>query len=254
MTSSDMQSLHERYAVQALWTEELRKRLLNRIKLPPQPNVLEVGSGTGCVTTWVSNEINAQVWGIDIHRPALQFAHSQDSNNGYAQSDGEALPFSKGCFDLIFCHFLLFWTPDPSQILNEMKRCTRPQGWLIAFAEPDYGARIDYPDELSLLGEYQKQALERNGAHVYRGRQLKGLFAEAGLQHVQAGLLGGEWGANPPGDLQSEWAVLRTDLAGSISDIALNELEQLDRVAWAAQKRILFVPTFYALGQNAIET
>ncbi|TFH33322.1 MAG: class I SAM-dependent methyltransferase [Anaerolineales bacterium] len=242
--------LHERYAAQALWTEALRRRLLTRINLPTRPNVLEVGSGTGCITGWISNEIDTPVWGIDLHRPALQFAQAIDPDNGYTQADGGSLPFPNACFDLIFCHFLLLWTPDPGSILSEMRRCTREKGWVIAFAEPDYGARIDYPDPLQPLGEYQKQALERSGAHANRGRQLKGLFADAGLQQVHAGLLGGEWGVNPPSDLHLEWDVLHTDLAGSISDAELNQLEQLDRLAWAAQKRILFVPTFYALGQK----
>jgi len=254
MSSSGMRSMHERYSVQALWTEELRMRLLNRIKLPPQPSVLEVGSGTGCVSSWASNQINTQVLGIDIYRPALKFAQAQDPNNGYAQADGAALPFPTGTFDLVFCHFLLLWTFDPGQILDEMKRCTRSQGWLMAFAEPDYGGRIDYPSKLGKLGEYQIRALEQNGAYVNRGRQLKGLLAETGLQQVQAGLLGGEWGVDPPSDLHSEWAVLRADLTGSMSDDELNELETLDRDAWREQKRILFVPTFYALGQKTTDT
>lgn len=250
MSFSGMQSLHERYAVQALWTEELRFRLLSRIHLPPQPRVLEVGSGTGCVSSWASNQINSRVLGIDIHRPALHFAQSHDSLSGYAQANGSALPFPSDAFDLVFCHFLLLWTPDPTQILNEMKRCTRAQGWLIAFAEPDYGGRIDFPLEFGLLGELQKQALEQSGAHVDRGRQLKGLLAETGLQQVQAGLLGGEWGVEPPRDLDSEWAVLRKDLTGSLSEEQMEEMETLDRAAWREQKRILFVPTFYALGQK----
>jgi len=250
MKPSGLLALHERYAAQARWTEALRKRLLAQIELPSQPQVLEIGSGTGCITAWFSTELGTRVWGIDLDRPTVQFAQAHDLNSGYAQANGASLPFPAGHFDLVFCHFLLLWTPDPALILNEMKRCLRPQGWLIAFAEPDYSARIDYPDRLGVLGTYQKQALKRRGAQIDRGRELRGLFADTGLQHVQAGLLGGEWSEDPPDDLESEWAILRADLAGKIPDVALNELEQLDRQAWADQKRILFVPTFFALGQN----
>jgi SAM-dependent methyltransferase len=250
MSFSGLQALHQRYAVQALWTEPLRERLLAQIKLPSQPRVLEIGSGTGCITSWFSKELKSRAWGIDIQRPVVQYAQIQDSESGYAQADGAALPFPSDCFDLIFCHYLLLWTPNPDRILEEMQRCTRTKGWLIAFAEPDYHARIDFPDELRILGEYQTLALDQMGAHTSRGRQLRGLFSDSGLQQVQAGLLGGEWGHNSSFDLESEWTVLRSDLSGSVPVEMLRELEQIDRNAWSQQERILFVPTFYAFGQK----
>jgi SAM-dependent methyltransferase len=246
--NSNIPALHDRYATQALWTEELRERLLDRIKLPSQPRVLEVGSGTGCITSWTSGVLKTPAWGIDIDYPTVQFARRNDHISGYAQADGAALPFSTDNFDLVFCHFLLLWTPDPEQILREMKRCVRPQGWIIAFAEPDYDARIDYPEELAPLGQAQNRELNQSGAHAHRGRQLRELFATINLREVRAGLLGGEWEENPPDDLDSEWRTLRTDLAHAVPAEELDVFERLDHDAWKKQSRILFIPTFYALG------
>jgi SAM-dependent methyltransferase len=254
MNTQGLHALHDRYLTQARWTEALRRLCLDRIKLPIRPQVLEVGSGTGCITAWIAQEVGHPVYGIDIDLPTVQFAARNDPKNGYAHGDGCALPLPTDTFHLTFCHFLLLWTTKPGQILSEMKRCTRPSGWVIAFAEPDYGGRIDYPDPLSILGDYQSSALEESGAFPQIGRQIRGLFAAAGLQQVQAGLLGGEWGPAPPDDLRSEWTVLKADLADSLPASQINALEDLDRQAWQSQERILFVPTFFALGQKPHES
>lgn len=251
MTTS-LDALHDRFATQARWTEQLRRRLLNQINVPTHLRVLEVGAGTGCITSWIATILDTRVYGIDIDYATTRFAHRNDSDNDYAQADGSALPFKDATFDLVFCHFLLLWTPDPHQILLEMKRCARPHGWIIAFAEPDYGGRIDYPDLLSTIGERQTQALEQSGAHTQRGRELRSLFSGAGLQHVLAGLLGGEWAANTGEDQDSEWAILKVDLKGMLTPAEISSLEALDQQAWKDQQRILFTPTFYAIGQKPV--
>ncbi len=252
MARSSLSTLHERYTVQAEWTEELRTRLLSKISLPRAPLILEVGSGTGCITAWMAQKLSIRLFGIDIDFPTVRFAQAMDRNNGYAQADGAALPFPDDCFDLTFCHFLLLWTQAPVKILQEMKRCTKDQGWVIAFAEPDYDARIDYPGGLEPLGRLQEEALQQQGAETRRGRQLRSLFASTALENIRAGLLGGEWADSPSVDVASEWSVMRSDLHGRISPQELDRLEALDRDAWENQERILFVPTFYALAQKGV--
>jgi len=52
--------------------------------------------------------------------------------------DASRLPFADGFFDLTYCHYLFLWLKHPLQALQEMKRVTRPGGWVATFAEPDY--------------------------------------------------------------------------------------------------------------------
>jgi hypothetical protein len=226
--NAGLSTLHERYSTQALWTEELRLSLLNKIILPPQPQVLEVGSGTGCITSWTSKLLKKRVWGVDIDYATVQFARHTDKYSGYAQADGGSLPF-----------------PD-----DEMKRCVRHNGWVIAFAEPDYGGRIDYPESLACIGDYQAEALTRSGAHTSRGRELRSLFSNIGLKNNLVGLLGGEWGSDSASGQDSEWAILRKDLDGILSPLDITKLEKLDQQAWENQQRILFTPTFFGMGQK----
>jgi hypothetical protein len=131
-----------------------------------------------------------------------------------------------------------------------MRRVTRPGGWVLALAEPDYGGRVDYPEALIPLGVLQEAALSRQGAQTRLGRRLAALFHDAGLAEIETGVLGGQWREAPsPQEQAQEWAVLKADLAGDLPTLELARLRQLDQQAWARGERVLFVPTFYAMGR-----
>jgi len=134
-------------------------------------------------------------------------------------------------------------------VLEEMTRVTRPGGVILALAEPDYGGRIDYPAELAEIGRLQADALTRQGADINMGRKLAELFTAAGLQNVTSGVMGGEWTHKPSdADSELEWDTLASDLAGTLDPDRLSALRQLDSAAWQRGNRILYVPTFYAIG------
>ena len=182
---------------------------------------------------------------------SLEYARRVDPWTAFACGAAEQLPYAAGTFDLCYCHFLLLWLPNPLAALGEMRRVTRRGGSVLALAEPDYGGRIDYPDELAPLGDWQRQALERQGADSHLGRKLGALFGQAGLRKVETGVLGGRWGAPlPAADLAAEWNVLQADLDGTVPMARLQELHDRDAAAWRRGERILFVPTFYASGQT----
>ncbi len=81
------------------------------------------------------------------------------------------------------------------------------------------------------------------------GRKLAELFVAAGLQRVISGVMGGEWTQKTTdSDWELEWDTLAADLAGSLDPDRLSALRQLDSAAWQRGDRILYVPTFYAIG------
>lgn len=240
---------HARFTQQAGWTGQLRRYLLGRLDLDNDSRILEVGCGTGAITSALNLEIPAQIYGLDLNLPFLRLARLQDRKTAYCGGNGLALPFSDGLLDAVVCHFFLLWIPEPAAALAEMVRVTRPGGSVFALAEPDYGGRIDYPPSLDTLGHWQAEALRRQGAAPNRGRELAGLFHAAGLQAVEMGILGGQWQGQPePAEIETEWATLADDLAGIIPDEHLAELRKVNLKAWLAGTRVLFVPTFYAVG------
>lgn len=237
---------HARYLQQAGWTAQTRHYLFEKAGLSDSSRVFEPGCGTGAV---LSDCMAGFLAGIDWNFENLQVARRFVPRAHFSRANALSLPFPPAAFDACISHFFLLWV-DAERALSEMIRVTRPGGWIIALAEPDYGGRIDRPIELAELGRLQGQALEKQGADPLMGRKLAGLFARAGLQDVLAGVMGGEWGFRElDNGWEQEWAALDSDLAGLIQPEQLAELRRIDAAAWAHGERILFVPTFYAMGQ-----
>ena len=242
---------HERFKLQAAWTEQARRYLLGRMALRPGERVLEVGCGTGAITSWLYEEPLIRMFGIDLKLDYLRLARGHDRRTRFAAANALQLPFPADRFAAVVCHFFLLWVPQPAEALAEMVRAARPGGWVAAFAEPDYGGRIDYPAELAELGGLQTAALLAQGADPLMGRKLAGLFRSAGLLDVETGLLGGQWhGAPPARQWESEWSTLEADLSGTVPPSRLAQYRQIDAAAWQSGERVLFVPTFYALGRK----
>ncbi len=241
---------HRRFRQQASWTRDLRHYLYSRLEFSRASRILEVGCGTGVLTSELNRFTSAAAFGLDCRLTHLEFARQSDSSTYFAQGDAQALPYPAHAFDLAYCHYLLLWVCDPAAALLEMRRVTRPGGVVLALAEPDYSARIDYPPELEVLGTWQQAALEQQGAAPKLGRRLAGLFAGAGLQEIEAGVLGGQWRGEPaPEAIDMEWAVLQADLQGSVAPDGLARLRVAEAAAYQRGERILFVPTFYAWGR-----
>lgn len=248
--SLDRQQWHARYLIQAGWTDFIRQYILRKIHPHYAARLLEVGCGTGAILGSLPNQGFSNLTGVDIDAPSLSFAKSSSHLFKLVQADGHHLPFHRDSFDLSLCHFLLLWVQNPAQILREMTRVTKPGGWVIALAEPDHQARIDYPPPLDELGGHQTRSLNNQGVDVRMGRKLRALFHEVGLRDIEGGLLGAEWqGENAlPGD-DTEWIMLRSDLKGHLTSSELAAFQRADQDARESGRRVVFIPTFYALGR-----
>ncbi len=242
---------HARYLQQAGWTGGIRQYLYNKAGLAQARRVLDVGCGTGALLLDLPLHTSAQAHGLDLNREHLAEARRHAAQAHYTQADAAHLPYPDGCFEAVFCHFVLLWVRSPLQVLQEMKRITRPGGALLALAEPDYGGRIDYPSELAQVGAWQAQSLRAQSADPEIGRKLRGLFAAAGLERVETGLLGGQWSSDMQAADVLEWQVLEDDLRFLPQPPAPGEVQRLRRLEQDALRRgerLLFVPTFYAIG------
>jgi len=242
---------HSRYAQQASWTRDLRAYLFERTGLKSAGRILEVGCGTGAVLSGIVSPASSH--GLDIQFASLEDARRNAPSALLVAGDVLSLPYVDGCFDIAYCHFLLLWVADPLRAVLEMKRVTRPGGSIFALAEPDYSARLDRPEALTVLGKWQAQALQRQGADPSLGGKLGDLFFRAGVEIVETGTIqrSGE-AALTPAERELEWAVLQDDLAGLVPDSELKKLKALDEGAWAAGERELYVPTYFAWGRKEV--
>jgi SAM-dependent methyltransferase len=239
---------HQRYREQASWTRSTRQYLISKIQLEPGTPVLEVGCGTGAILSDFADQ--PDLHGLDINFDFLVMAQSSSPSATLTCANALNLPYSEATFSMVYCHFFLMWV-DTAAALAEMRRVTHPGGWIIAMAEPDYGGRIDYPNELSEIGRLQADSLWKQGAQPEMGRRLPEFFVHAGLQDIVTGVIGAEWIISQDrADKQAEWQVIRNDLRGMLSEDELSDLEQVDILAQNDGSRVLFVPVFFALGRK----
>lgn len=238
-----------RFEQQARWTAQVRRTYFEQIQVAAGSRVLEVGCGPGVILADGPLVPEQFRYGVDIDLPALRQARSRLPAAPLTACDGLHLPFAGEQFDITFCHYYLLWV-DAQAALLEMRRVTRPGGWLLALAEPDYTARIDYPPPLDELGRQQTAALQAQGAHPQSGRSLGQLLAECGLKAITSGVLGGQWPAQmDPAEFDQEWQVLEHDLAGRLPHADLVAYRNRDYAARQRGERVLYVPTFFAAGQ-----
>lgn len=242
---------HKRFMIQAQWTQSLRSHLYHKVDISRAKRIIEIGCGTGVLLSEMPSSPENHVFGLDIDMQMLSMVRHNLHHASIFQADAHHIPLCASSFDLSFCHFLLLWIRDPQQVVCEMMRITRPGGVVCALAEPDYGGRIDFPDELVDLGQYQIQALRTQGANPKIGRQLRRLLSKAGLIDIVAGVLGGQWVLPfEQKEWESEWVMIESDLADSPTFQASKQTKKAqDRRAWVEGERILYVPTFYAWGK-----
>lgn len=242
---------NRRYQQQAGWTAGIRRYLYELLKIEAARRVLEVGCGTGVITSDLHAFTAAQVFGVDIRLAALGLAIRIDFDSAFAAANGLSLPFADSSFDFTLCHFFLLWVKDAGRAAAEMARVTRPGGYVLALAEPDYGGRIDYPEALAEAGRLQAEALKNQGANPETGRKLATLLNLAGLKDVQVGVLGGQWKTGlDEAEWRQEWDVIESDLSGMISGEEMLRLREEDRRARQRGERVLFVPTFHGWGRK----
>ncbi len=241
---------HARFSQQARWTLPLRRYLYEKIHIADARLILDVGCGPGVLLAELGQLTPAAVHGLDLDRPALKQAAVQAPAAALTCADAHTLPYPYAVFDITLCHYVLLWLQDPLAALREMRRVTRPGGYVLALAEPDYTHRTDQPPALALLGRLQTGSLTRQGADVGLGARLSDLFLQAGITLVETGELAHGASAAPAlGEWDLEWAVMRADLAGIVSDSDLQKYQQLDAAAWRAGERVLHVPTHFAWGR-----
>ncbi len=246
---------HHRFLQQASWTRQLRAYLIDKAAPSGGEIVLEVGCGTGAVLSDFaggSSHISSQfqMFGIDIDPGHIIQAMNHFGSASYSVGDAHCLPFNDSNFDITFCHYLLLWVKDAKKCVQEMVRVTRPGGFVLLFAEPDYGGRIDHPEPYMILGDLQVQALKNQGADPFMGRKIRSLLSDAGLEKIEAGIMGAEWNSQDQmDDIEMEWAVLDDDIRNLLPPDSLADLISSLRISPGNANRIWFVPTFFAMGQ-----
>jgi hypothetical protein len=121
---------------------------------------------------------------------------------------------------------------------------------VLALAEPDYSQRVDEPNELKLVGQWQIEALRRQGANPFFGAQLAETFYQAGISLIETGPIQSQAVIRSAEDWENEWMVIQADLDGWVPSVEIQKMKELDKAARSHNRRTLHVPTFFVWGKT----
>jgi SAM-dependent methyltransferase len=114
------------------WWYRGRRRIvraeLDRLPVPAAATVLDAGCGSGRTLQELTGY--GEVHGIELDPDAAAYAGSK----GYGEvrvGRLEQLPWGDDAFDLITCLDVIEHTPDDRVTLSELRRVSKPGGWLL---------------------------------------------------------------------------------------------------------------------------
>ena len=126
--------LHQRFSTNRYG---LMRWILDRIQIPENARVLELGCGTGIL--WRGAVKAPRGWRViltDMSDGMLRETRGALARLGhsfaYSQADAQAIPFRDESFDAVIANYMLYHVPDIPRALCEVRRVLKPSGFFYA--------------------------------------------------------------------------------------------------------------------------
>jgi ubiquinone/menaquinone biosynthesis C-methylase UbiE len=114
--------------IQAATYRPVQDAVIRSLRRQRPRRILDLGCGTGLLTTRLVDELGVPVTGCDYSRGMLDKAALRSLVPGWVQGDAMALPFAAGCVDAVVSTESFHWYPDQARSLQELFRVLAPDG------------------------------------------------------------------------------------------------------------------------------
>ena len=177
------------------WSRPLAREFVDWVKAPRAAHWLEVGCGTGALTTMIC-ELGepASVVACDPSEPFVEHARGNlsDARASFVVGGADALPSRDGGFDAVVSGLVLNFLPDPAKAAVSVRERLRPGGVFAAYV-------WDYAEGMEFLRYFWEEAVaaDPRAAELSEGPRfplcrapaLASLFRDAGFAKVETDLL-----------------------------------------------------------------
>jgi SAM-dependent methyltransferase len=170
-------------------TQRLKARTIDLLALTNGQVVLDVGCGAGDEVRAMASIVGSSGRAVGIDGSALMIEEAwKRSRDGqlsvdFQQADAHQLPFADNTFDGCRVERTLQHVADPRRVVAEMVRVAKPGSWVVAF-EPDWETVFVNGGDRETIRALNRAHVDVNTRHGWIGRELPGIFHEAGLDHV----------------------------------------------------------------------
>ena len=115
-----------------------RFREVRSVVTPVEGPMLDVGCHSGTFTEDILKKIKTkEVYGIDISPSAIALAKKRIPHGHFEVSDAAKLPFKDNFFEAVFCLEVLEHVDNPQEVLNEIKRVLKVNGYVVLLVPTD---------------------------------------------------------------------------------------------------------------------
>jgi len=174
----------------AIWPQEID--LVRRYPLPAEPRILDVGCGTGEISSRLAELFpRATVLGVDILDKHLELARSRYAHLAprlaFENQSGYELRAADKSFDLTVCRHVLHSILHPERVIAELARVTRRGGYVHLIPE-DYGMlhfQRATPDPNDFWHEVPAHFAAATNTDLFIGRDSFGILSALKLEKIQ---------------------------------------------------------------------
>ncbi|MGQ5262429.1 class I SAM-dependent methyltransferase [Micromonospora sp. ZYX-F-536] len=172
------------------WSRLIAADFLDGLYVPPGRHWLDVGCGTGALTSTVLADTDpARVTGIDRSVGFVGNARARvtDARATFQVGDARALPLPDNAVDAVVSGLALNFVPEPARAVAEFARVVRPAGAVAAYV-------WDYAEGMAMMRHFWAAAaqLDPVAAELDEGSRfpvcqpdaLRALWVDAGLGEV----------------------------------------------------------------------
>jgi len=150
------------------------RRNLGQLDVNAIHDVLEIGCGVGAISAFLADSYRMNVQGTDFDPEQIELARTRQPTSGrlrFAVENATHLTFENASFDLVLSQDIFHHIPDWEQVVQEVVRVLRPEGYFIWLdvVSPQLIARLFQP-------------LVKNYLSLFTLEQAQSTFAQSGLE------------------------------------------------------------------------